>query len=581
MKTQAEPDFSRICDKKTLQPLYRAIEDFISFRSDIKVDSERARERAFEVRSNSQLFKYWYVRSQVLNKFQEGSVSASDRKAAAIAKFLEAETVCATSNARLYDAFNRPSAQAWWPELKRAKNIISEILGKFQLDDLPYSCAFSSGASTEFNRSESDIQKKWGEATHVTAGALPYAVAFARWAGPLRNWRFTLVAGNKVFTVPKNYERDRTCAKEPSWNMFLQKGVGLMIRTKLRTRVGLLHPDAQVTHQRLAREASLTGHLATLDLKAASDTIGNAIVDLLMPREWSQVLFALRSPNGSLPNGNELSYEKISSMGNGFTFELETLLFYALCKACCGREEVVSVYGDDLIVPSAAAPRIVKLLRFCGFGLNPEKSFASGPFRESCGGHYFQGMDVKPFYIQRLPSSLGQVINLHNDIVTYHKNMPRNERLVRVAEACRRVVPRSFWGPIETDGSLWSEWDEARPSFSGKTGKSVPRLISGWKGDVKIARPIYQHWRVRTVRRKVVRQSHDYYYGALLAALWPVGQGMDAVRRKTLQEFALDTASSEVRMSEFMYVQTSEQFGWQAVGVGIQWNRLPIRLKAY
>lgn len=577
MKIQAEPDFSRHCDKLKYQELERLLKGFVSFDDCLERDSELARERAFEVRSCPQLFKYWYVRSQMVTKFQQGSVPAAARKAAAYAKFVEAEEACRVSNGRLYDALNRPSAAAFWPELKRARVIVSTILGKLQLDDLPYSCAFSSGASTEFNRSESDIQKKWAEATHVTAGALPYATAFAQWAGPVRPWKFKVVSGNTVFTVPKNYKRDRTCAKEPSWNMFLQKGVGLMIRTRLRTQVGLLQPDAQLTHQRLARVASIDHTLATLDLKAASDSICNALVDLLVPRDWAKVLFDLRSPIGSI-DGKSLSYEKISSMGNGFTFELETLLFYALCKACSGKEGQVSVYGDDLIIPTSSAPRVVALLQFCGFELNPEKSFTTGPFRESCGGHYFNGVDVKPFYVQRMPTTLGQVIHLHNCIVDYHRNMPRNERLIAVARQCRKIVPRSFWGPSGTDGALWSEWDEARPRFSGKVG-NVQAFIPGWKGETKLIRPCYQHWRIRTVRRKVVKQKHDYYCGSLLAALWPVGRGVDAVRRSTLRQFALDARVIEtVLSSEFSYVLTIEQFGWQAVGVGTQWTRLPVRL---
>lgn len=577
MKTQAEPDFSRFCDKKKYLRLESALRDFTSFDEKIEVDSDVARMRAFEVRHSPELFKFWYLRSQIANKFQHGTIPASARKAAALEKFMEGELACVSSNARLYDAFNRPSAQAFWPELKRAKNIISTILGKFQMDDLPFSCAFSSGASTEFNRSESDIQKKWAEATHVTVDALPYAMSFGLWAGGLRDWSFEIVPGNTVFTVPKNYKRDRTCAKEPSWNMFLQKGVGLMIRSRLRTQVGLLHPDAQVTHQRLAQAASLSGSSATLDLKAASDTISNALVDLLLPRDWLKVVFDLRSPIGKLPNGSSISYEKISSMGNGYTFELETLLFYALCKACCGREEEVSVYGDDLIVPTGSVRRITALLRFCGFELNPEKSFSSGPFRESCGGHYFNGVDVKPFYVQQFPSSLNQTINLHNDIIRYHSNMPRNERLCRVARICREIVPRTFWGPVGTDGSLWSEWDEARPKFSGKLG--VHHGITPGSGRTKPIRTNYQHWRVKTVRRAVVKQKHDYYLGSFIAALWPVGRGVDAVRRVTLKQFALDARSLEtVSASEFSYVLTTEQYGWQAVGVATQWARLPIRL---
>jgi hypothetical protein len=89
------------------------------------------------------------------------------------------------------------------------------------------------------------------------------------------------------------------------------------------------------------------------------------------------------------------SNQKFSSMGNGFTFELESLIFWALSKSV---SDFVSVYGDDIIVDSTCRDRFVDLFRFCGFTTNESKSFWSGPFRESCGKHYFQGTDVTPIY---------------------------------------------------------------------------------------------------------------------------------------------------------------------------------------
>jgi hypothetical protein len=154
-------------------------------------------------------------------------------------------------------------------------------------------------------------------------------------------------------------------------------------------------------------------------------------------------------------------------MGNGFTFELETLVFYALVKACCSRESLVSVYGDDILFPAPHADRVDELLSFCGFEINLSKSF--GPpslFRESCGGHYFRGDNVKPFYITRLPATIGQIINLHNDVVRWVGDRPRPDHfLFDIWRLCREIVPREYWGPAPHQGVLWAEWDEARPNY--------------------------------------------------------------------------------------------------------------------
>jgi len=72
-------------------------------------------------------------------------------------------------------------------------------------------------------------------------------------------------------------------------------------------------------------------------------------------------------------------------MGNGFTFPLETLIFWALTRAVCGSTATVSAYGDDIICPSDRAEDVIAVLTEVGFSVNLEKSFWNGPFRESCG----------------------------------------------------------------------------------------------------------------------------------------------------------------------------------------------------
>jgi hypothetical protein len=85
-------------------------------------------------------------------------------------------------------------------------------------------------------------------------------------------------------------------------------------------------------------------------------------------------------------------------MGNGYTFPLETLIFWGLAAACCDRDSDATVYGDDIIIPSDRFELLAEILRYAGFILNVGKSFHVGPFRESCGKDYFKGIDVRPFY---------------------------------------------------------------------------------------------------------------------------------------------------------------------------------------
>jgi len=63
------------------------------------------------------------------------------------------------------------------------------------------------------------------------------------------------------------------------------------------------------------------------------------------------------------------------------------------------------VYGDDIIVPSESYDMVSWALECFGFQVNPEKSFSTGPFRESCGTDAFAGTNVRPIFVDR-PRSL-------------------------------------------------------------------------------------------------------------------------------------------------------------------------------
>jgi hypothetical protein len=195
----------------------------------------------------------------------------------------------------------------------------------------------------------------------------------------------------------------------------------------------------------MARKGSIDGSLATIDLSSASDTIAFSVVFDLLPEPWVDFLNSVRTGQVTYEDIT-LDLEKFSSMGNGYTFELESLIFWALSSACVSivgcNESDVSVYGDDIIVPTPAVDLLYATLTWCGFNVNSEKSFTSGPFRESCGADWLNGEDVRPFFKK-------DTISIQSLFVTHNWMMRRGEReLAKIAES---FVPPS-WRTYGPDG---------------------------------------------------------------------------------------------------------------------------------
>jgi len=233
----------------------------------------------------------------------------------------------------------------------------------------------------------------------------------------------TVTSGRLGF-VPKTSKESRTILVEPILNGFYQKGLGTAMRQRLQR--GGLDLSNQDTNRRLAWVGSMDGSLATLDLSSASDTVSSGLVWNLLPYDWALALSYGRSEVAQVKTRHgtvDLRLHKFSSMGNAYTFELESLIFYALTVSTCehlGIETLnrVSVYGDDIIVPVEAYVQLCDVLTYCGFVVNPAKSFAAGPFRESCGADLLGGFDIRPFYQKELVSERS-LYTMHNWFVRH------------------------------------------------------------------------------------------------------------------------------------------------------------------
>lgn len=224
------------------------------------------------------------------------------------------------------------------------------------------------------------------------------------------NFGYKVVPGNRLTTVPKNVDISRVIAVEPNLNMFFQLGLAEILTRRLKKVFNIDLSSQQLVNRELARRSSLDDDLVTIDLESASDSMPWNMIRDYFPRDVVSLLSILRSPSCTMPNGEQVTLHMISTMGNGFTFPLQTIVFCCAVTACLrylSKEsrkagQTWSIFGDDIIVSSVIAGPMVHLLEHLGFQVNMQKSYFEGPFRESCGSDYFRGQNVRGVYVKRL-----------------------------------------------------------------------------------------------------------------------------------------------------------------------------------
>lgn len=249
----------------------------------------------------------------------------------------------------------------------------------------------------------------------------------AQYGGPVT------VAGNRLSFAPKNRDISRPTCTEPSLNMFFQLGLGALLAKRLKQYFRIDLTDQPVLNKILAREGSQNEAYATVDLSSASDSVSSGMLSMVLPGQMKVWLDFVRSPYVQLPNGELEELHMISSMGNGYTFPLQTVLFSCAVAAVYdtlgirlikNRVTTVSgmkrkvpgnfgVYGDDIIVVKKAYPLLYRLLHILGFSVNADKSFVEGRFRESCGGDYFDGQPARGVYVKTLLTQASRYVAIN------------------------------------------------------------------------------------------------------------------------------------------------------------------------
>lgn len=458
-----------------------------------------------------------YQLASLLKKFEltENSQAA---KLTALEKFTKAEDSCDYFNSYGYNEVIMPKRDDLVNVFTYARSFISKVLGDITETDLTIWSRHGPGATVDTKNGNCCAFYKFQQWPYsCTTRAFGKAVQLIRnderWLGALEEdyrKRFDISPSlildqhsfwhnviykcdeNKITFVPKSAKTFRTIAIEPTLNLYLQLGVDGHIRRRLK-RWGT-DLDDQSKNQKLAKLGSVNDAYATIDLSAASDTISIGICKLLLPPSWYDYLVDLRAPYGRIAGSDKkLSYKKVSSMGNGYTFALESLIFnslvYGVSRELFGRYENdhVAIYGDDLIVPIYLYPLLVEALQSCGFKLNHDKSFTSGPVRESCGADYFRGILVRPVFLHKPPNDVKDLFNDYNRlkrILSLHYGIVGKSFTLSYLYGLIPPLFRKFIGPLsdeEFDTYLHSA-DPSGSHYSNGTWK-YSRLI-------KVQKPI-------------------------------------------------------------------------------------------
>lgn len=306
-----------------------------------------------------------------------------------------------------------------------------------------------------------------------------------------------LVEGNRLRFVPKQRDTSRVICVEPTLNMYAQLGLASILESRLYQYFGIDLATQPDRNRELANRGSVDGSFATIDLSSASDSMALGMLKEILPLEVFEVLNLLRSPTSMLPSGKQVQLHMVSTMGNGFTFPLQTIIFAAVVSASYdmhslervrgGRNGPVNfgVFGDDIVVDVKVYHTVCRLLELLGFQINAEKSFFEGPFRESCGGDFFRGRHVRGVYVKTLRTVQDRAVvlnRLHEWTSVTGVFLPKTTRNLFLS------LPKRFVPP-------WENYD---------AGIQVPFwLVAPMRRSKDLQSIIYRKWVPRTKRLDV------------------------------------------------------------------------------
>lgn len=425
-----------------------------------------------------------------------------DTRQAAFDKFLETERTCKEFNRDFANLFNTTTALCG----QSSRSVIDLIRRKIQyylgevprLDELH--CAFGPGSNSTCRKKTS---AKWKLSSRLAiAEDGIYALNELRTLYPRLNWASLDLSDPEarygvLSSVSKKATIDRMINIEPILNTFVQRPIGSIMKRRL-LQVGCNLYDQSVNRER-ARLASLNDGDATVDMVSASNLIAFMCPNLLLSNDWFEFLATWRTDKVIFSDNDSkevvIPLEMFSSMGNGYTFELESCIFFACAQVAnelTGSKDPsrVSVYGDDIICPQVAIPFLKEIFNFLKFEMNDEKSFVSGCFRESCGGDYLLGVNVRPFFVKDSISD-ARLVAMSNQVA--RSGFPDTDYRAKI-ESYISLKFKKYGPDGYGDGHLidYPERTTYSPSHrkDGWAGSTFETIVKVAKSDN--ARPYYQ-----------------------------------------------------------------------------------------
>lgn len=309
----------------------------------------------------------------------------------------------------------------------------------------------------------------------------------------------------KVIDVPKTQKTPRIIAMEPVCMMYTQQAILGELKPRIeRDQIAsrFTRFSQQEPNQVFARVGSRTGDLGTLDLSEASDRVSNDLVIHLF-KKWSHLTGAIqacRSRQAVVRLGQDLvkhDLAKFASMGSALTFPIEAMVFTAIIfrgiEKDVGHElrkpddliefsGQVSVYGDDLIVPTHHVRSVIHELESFGFKVNSSKSFWNGKFRESCGKDYYDGIDVSFVKFRAEWPGDRQDVEEVESLVSFF-NQCKDAHYTRTTSFLREKLRKLLWGffpRVSRTSAILGEYDDIEIDIIEMDSDTQQPLAKGW-----------------------------------------------------------------------------------------------------
>lgn len=300
---------------------------------------------------------------------------------------------------------------------------------------------------------------------------------------------FTYVTGARGASVPKSNEKRRFINIEPMFNMLLQRCVASVIKRVLKS-LGNDLETGQQDHRLLISNFLY----ATIDLKNASDSHHFDSAEFMFPlnvfkkmRQWRSYTTTLELKGVGEIQVNNF---KLSSMGNGYTFESMTIHLLAIARVL---DDTARVYGDDIIIKAEVAPQFIRCIRALGWVTNNDKTFISGSFRESCGGFYHLDVGYVTSYDFHYCETIQDVFTIANKLRRLADWPGFRQAWLDIL----KEIPAMHKGPVSHSSDLNQLWVED-PKYLRQHRKN-PGCFRRWKKRSYLITTAQQLWQKEVV----------------------------------------------------------------------------------